>query len=221
MLLAGADLLVRDMTLLVDSVANSTDSEDSTNAHETSRSDEELLKARETSNLAGRRSGRRKLLTLNDVDTEEALGHNSLVNTGDKNVELLTLDGSEGDLGLRRALVVVAVAHADLTTAVFTCKVNLDLGGKVSFDIAGGEGDPVVVTFDLVPVTLTHVIRARSVDPIGVSGNTKVIVGQIADTGGKLASGVIHGSLLVHLEHEGTMSASESSDEDPVVSMRI
>jgi len=115
----------------------------------------------------------------------------------------------------------VVVVDADLSTILRASKVNLDLSGKVGLRVASREGDPVIVTDDLVPVTLARSLLARSVGEVAVSGQTVVIVRKAADTNGSLALGVDHRSLLVNVEHEDTSASGEASNKDPVVLTRV
>jgi len=211
------------MTPLEDTVTNGTSTNDNTNTHKNSDRNTEALKSSGTTLSQGRRGEmRRKLITLSNSHTEETFRHNSLIDTSDKNVEQLTLDSSEGDLSLGRALVIVIVVDTDLTRAILRArKVNLNLSGIISLDVAGRDGVPVVVTNDLVPVTLTSVLGARSVAHVAVSGQTVVIVRKGTNTNGSVALGVDHGNLLVQLKNKGTSCASKASHIDPIVGTRL
>jgi len=115
----------------------------------------------------------------------------------------------------------VVVVNTDLTTSLRASKVNLDFGGKVSLNVASRDGNPVVITDKLVPVTLTSILAARCIGHIAVSGQTIVIVRKRVDTNSIAALSVDHGNLLVNLKDEGTSAASKSSHKDPVVSTRL
>jgi len=163
-----------------------------------------------------------KLITLDNVHAEETFRHDSLINTSDKNVEQLVLHSSKGDLSLRRALIIVVVVNTDLTAAILRArKVNLDLSGIIGFNVAGGHSDPVIVTNDLVPITLASVVSARSVGHITVCGQTIIIVRKVTDTNGGVTLGVDHRNLLVKLENKGTGGASKAGHKEPVVSTRL
>jgi len=222
-LLGAGDLLVRNVTPLEHTIANGDGSNKDTATHEDTSGDEEALEASDTFILLGRRRKmRRKLLTLSDGHAEETFRHNSLIDTSDEDVEELVLDSSESDLGLGRALVIVIVVNTDLTIAVLvTREVDLNLSGEVSLGVASGDGDPVIVTNKLVPVTLTSILGARGVAHITISGKTEVIVRKGADANGSAALGVDHGNLLVDLENESTSRATEASHKEPVVGTRL
>jgi len=216
----SADLLVRNVTPLEETITDSAASSDQTAAHEHSNRDQEALTRGETFLLRRRGKVLRKLLTLSNGHTEEALSHNMLISTSDEDVEELILNGSEGDLSLRRAVVIVVVVDTDLTTVLIASKVNLDLSGKVSHLVASGDSDPVVITDDLVPVTLARNLLARSVGHITVSGKSIIEVRKAADTNGSPALSVDHRLLLVNVQHKDTRAAGEASDKDPVVGTR-
>jgi len=115
----------------------------------------------------------------------------------------------------------VIVVDTNLTTIIRATKVNLDLCGKVGLRVASRDGNPVIVTNELVPVTLTSNLLARGIADIAISGQTIVIVRKATDTNGSLALSVDHRSLLKHIEHKDTSAAAEASDEDPVVLTRV
>jgi len=215
------------VTPLVDAVADSTCSADDTNTHQyTNRDHEALERAQAAAAAAAARGsrggcGRGKRLTLSDGHTEEALLHNDIISTSDKDVEELILNTSEGDLSLRGAAVIVIVVDTDLATVFVASKIDLDLSGKVSDTVAGRDSDPVIVTNDLVPVALTRKLPARSIAHVTVGCQTIVIVRKAADTNGSLALSVDHRSLLVDVKHEDATAASETGDKDPVVLTRV
>jgi len=208
------------VTPLEDTIADSAASSDQTAAHEHTNRDHEALEGSQTLFLRRRRKVLRKLLTLSNGHTEEALCHNVLISTSDEDVEELVLDTSESDLSLRRAAVIVVVVDADLTTVLIASKVNLDLSGKVSHLVASRDSDPVIVTDDLVPVTLTSNLLARSVGHLAVSGKSIVKVRKLADTNGGPALSVDHRVLLINVQHKDTRAAGKSSDKQPVVGTR-
>jgi len=170
----------------------------------------------------GRGRGRsRKRIALSYGQTEETFFHNTAISTSDKDVEELILDTSKGDLGLRGAAVIVVVVNTDLATILVASKIDLDLSGKVSLRVASRNSDPVVVTDNLIPVTLTSNLLARSVARIAVSGQTIVIVRKVTDTNSSLALSVDHGLLLKDVEDKDTTGASKAGDKDPVVLTRV
>jgi len=78
----------------------------------------------------------------------------------------------------------------------------------------------VVITDDLVPVTLTSNLLARSVGDITVCGKSIVIIRKAADTNGSPALSVDHRLLLINIQNEDTRATGEASDKEPVVCTR-
>jgi len=206
------------VTPLEKTITNSADCRNKTNAHEATNNNKELLTTSKT--LRFRRIMRWKFLTHGNIHAEETFRHCTTLDTSDEDVEQLILDSSKSDLSLRRALVIVVVIDADFTVALVASKVNLNLGGKVSLSTASRDGDPVVITNKLVPVTLTSKVAARSIGHITISGKTIIVVWEVADANGSVALGVDHRVLLVDLEGENTSIAGEASHEEEVVSTR-
>jgi len=163
----------------------------------------------------------RKLVTLSNGKTEETFRHNSLIDSSNEDVEQLILHSSKSDLGLRRAASIVVVVDTDFSTLIRTSKINLDLSGKVSLGVASRHSEPVVITNNLVPVTLTSSLLARSIGKIAVSGQTIIIIRKRTNTNSSLALSIDHGSLLVHVQHENATATTEASDEDPVHLTRV
>jgi len=220
LLARSADLLVSKVTSLVETITNSTNSAECTNTHENTNSDHESTESRDTFGLRRRRIRLRKTFTLSNSKAEETFRHNSIINTSNEDVEEFTLHSSESDFSLGCAMSIVVVIDTNLTTLIRASKVNLDLSGKVSFVIASRKSDPVIITDDLVPVTLTRIPLARSISKIRVSGQTIIVVRKVTDTNGSIALSIDHRSLLINIKNEDTRAASKTGYKDPVVCTR-
>jgi len=212
------------VTSLVETVANSTGCSNSTKAHEDTSSDQELLTTSKFALTAtvgrGRRQNVRKFVTLFSREAEETFLCNDVINTSDEDVEELILDTSESDFSLRSTAEIVVVVDANLTTSLRTSKINLNLSGKVGLYVAGRKSNPVIITNDLVPVTLTWVVLARSVRHVAVGSDTEVIVRKLTDANCSVALSVDHRLLLEDVKGENTRAAGKASNKDPVVLTR-